>query len=1621
MRAARFLGMFLFLSATTLLSAPVVTVIKDAAGELIFDYTLADPLTYDSLGQPQLVDALADEAKALFYPLCFILPRGARITQAEGSGIAAPLRCVASSAGMVRSAYVAAVRLYPVSGPVGKALVCRQGRVTLRYQALLAKAATTAAADNPFAEKALAGLAANYATSLDRRSADASMAKAATSPYESAKIKFFADRDALYSLSFETIEALGFSAMAIDPVTLRLFSFEGEVPIYLETARKGYFAPGDRILFAGTFEKGTHGNHYPEHTFSKAYYLDWGSAPGLRAPLVNASPRYLDSDGTVHEFDPLYFTAEDRNIRTVSSFWRTIHVEKDENVLRLTSPESVFSSDANPADYEFAMDDYWLWKGMCEPASSLDFQLDATPATSGMARVRVRFLGYTHGPHSVKLYLNNSPLVRAGQAAAADPYIMTWSGQSPMTFESELSLAHLKLLNGGKNTLLVLLEANDCVFVNWIEADYDALPGVVDNRAQILTLDTSVITGRNSYRLSLKNALPGFEVWDIKGRRFTGLTSSSTGLELYDIVESPVTYLVAGNILAVRNPAQKVAAGLRNAGNGADLLIIARSDLVPGLAGFTAHKRAQGLAVYTAPLEAVYDQFGDGSVDPEAVKAFIKYAYESFSPKPFYLLLVGDASEGSDKLSPGRNLLPTFFTQINGWGIASSDSRFTTVSGDDLFPDLAVGRLPGKNIAEIARLLKKSMDAETASDPGPWKNDFLLIGGQEPVFTAANNRYQNSLLGRSFNVRRVDVDTLSPYFFPNNSETEVRNIFNSGAAFVSFYGHGGGSVWSDGKPAVLGHADALALVNAPRLPVVFSLTCLTASFETISFGLDEDLWPPLGETMVLSPQGGASAFYGASGHSFTSADYRLGLALAQATCDSALRRAGDIIFRAEQTLLSAYGTQYFPVVGQYNLLGDPSLRVQRPGRLSVTPARPVLAPGDTLTLYIVSDSLSSGSGTARVYHEDGALSFFQNFTLRGKQDTLRIPFKPGQSLAAATVRVFVWNGQRDEMGTAAFTLDDIAFTGVRPFRVTAAAETLSLEKCAMGDTVFIEAGVLLPAGSRPDTLYVAWAADTAYKDGSRSDTLVNLLPLTQIRPPDSVTPGLYRTASGIPVSVEDFGEVRGLTYCVTAAYTGPDSVHRLKRVYYHLPVAGPPDLAFLKNAKISMTLNGRAVVRTRFLNYGETDAPPFQVRMTAGSAPTVDLPYVQALGARTTDSLDIPLNTNGFFKVTVVLDAPNTVPELDKANNSASAVFGMNGAGFGRLDTLLYSPDSGVAIRPVRSTDTFEVIALTDPIDSLDSARIPVFPAHTGYALASLQRFYRPAGAPTLARYDFTLLGTGTTVPDSCLRLTYRYDSAAAASVVLPRLLDSLGFYEWVPGLGFWKWRVPDIDTLARTVSVTTGLGKRMAPGRCEDFTGPTVLASSAGRALSYQNYIPVNAAIDVQIQDGSAVDTGRVLLLLTGGEPLPRARYALGYAGGTGDVSVSFRPFRQGADSLYVVAWDVNGNRSDTAKFGYQLGAGLSVLSFANHPNPFGRKTIFAFTITDDADRVEMKIFTMAGRMVRRFTLQNVIGYVEVPWDATDDAGAVLSNGVYYLKLTVRNRDKTLEHIYKIAKAEGR
>ncbi len=342
-----------------------------------------------------------------------------------------------------------------------------------------------------------------------------------------------------------------------------------------------------------------------------------------------------------------------------------------------------------------------------------------------------------------------------------------------------------------------------------------------------------------------------------------------------------------------------------------DYLAIGPSDLIEPLQPLLDYHAAHGLTVAAVPDAAVYDQFGDGRVDPAAIQAFLRAA------KPKYVLLIGDASY--DPLGytapPEANRLPTLLVTTVFGGETGSDVGFAQL-GDDLKPILAVGRVPARTADQVKVFVDKTLAYLTAPKPGAWRQRVLAVAdGQDDNFKTEAQAFLDKF------APTYQTQLINPK--PNQPDANVPIVaaLNDGYALVGYFGHGSVTQW--GKDNLFTVKDSATLKNDGTLPVVLNFTCLAGLFThpTVQSLAETLLWQmdgatPAGAVAVLAP---TSLTLG-SDQSF------LSQALVNGFLANPTERLGDLVLKAWQAVpVDAPSAR--DVLQTFLLFGDPALQI----------------------------------------------------------------------------------------------------------------------------------------------------------------------------------------------------------------------------------------------------------------------------------------------------------------------------------------------------------------------------------------------------------------------------------------------------------------------------------------------------------------------------------------------------------------------------------------------------------------------------------------------------------------------------------------------------------------------
>ena len=799
------------------------------------------------------------------------------------------------STGFIRSQRVAQLRFHPFQyNPVsGELLHHRRIRVRLDFnaEAVRSRPAEIIPEEGWF-EEILRHTLLNYELARGWRIRPETRARGFTSAESQPGYKILVNEDGLYQVTYADLQAAGVEVESVDPRTFRLHNRGSEVPIYVTGEEDGSFDPSDYILFYG--QKAN-----TRYTDTNVYWLTYGAGEGKRM---------AEKDGTPGGTAPV-----------PDFFATTFHWEED-----------LYYHSSIPSGEE---GDHWFGGFVFaygSPASeSYTITLHNLFTTPYSVTIRGWLYGFSHfGPspdHHTRVYLNGHLIDDA-----------TWDGWRDYQFEQAIPSSYLL-----EATNVISLECPfdlssdvlyDFVFVDWFEIDYR---------------DTYVAEGDLLY---FDGDEPG--TWEF---RITGFTTDT--LEVYDITTptAPVRILNAvvesasetftlrfqDTITAEHRyialaPEQRksplsiekdVPSALRSTANGADYLIIAPAEFHAALLPLTARRAAQGFRTMVVDVQDVYDEFGYGLFDPAAIRDFLAYAYHNWTPPPpSYVLLVGDGNyDFKDNFGYGEpNYIPPYLAYVDPWmGETAADNRYVCVSGDDILPDMHLGRLPVKTVAETEAMVAKILAYEQSPSPGDWNRKVLFVADdadQAGDFAALSDALASHFLPSPYLSQTVYYKVTHPT--PEEARAAIIGAINEGRLLVNYIGHASPNFWAWEH---LFDLDALdSLTNSQALPLMVPMTCLEGYY--ILPSPPEKDRSSVGESIVRIQGRGAIASWSPTGLGVAMGHDFLNKGLFEALFSEDVTQLGPATTMAKLYLYNNTGG-HRELLDTYILFGDPALRL----------------------------------------------------------------------------------------------------------------------------------------------------------------------------------------------------------------------------------------------------------------------------------------------------------------------------------------------------------------------------------------------------------------------------------------------------------------------------------------------------------------------------------------------------------------------------------------------------------------------------------------------------------------------------------------------------------------------
>lgn len=552
-------------------------------------------------------------------------------------------------------------------------------------------------------------------------------------------------------------------------------------------------------------------------------------------------------------------------------------------------------------------EDSWFGANVYAP-DTLEMPLAGIQPNGGPGMLTVRVWSSNQSPanpdHHIRVSLNGVQL--------ADHY---WDGISLETLKMPFRAETLR--RQGNRLLLDVPgdtgAAGESIYLDWVKLEYQGELNL--NRGQLPFRSS----GAN---FRVVGAGEGALVFDISDPQepilflnpdlednvlsFAGNGSSSTYLALNprDAIRPTMSAVPQWDTL-IKSPDQ-----------GADYIAIVAdaTGFQDALEPLLEHRRRQNMRVVSVSLQQIYDEFGYGRQSPEAIRAFLEYAYNSWRPpRPQYVLLVGDASYDVNDYTGARNqnLLPSKLITTLFSGYVASDSWFTMFDSSDL-PTMAVGRFPAQNARQLRVMVDKVIAYENATST-TWLSRALMVADDEPRFDTSSDRLARDLSSAGYAPQKL-------YMTQNEDiHDAIISAMNHGVGIVNYVGHGGVDTWGD--EAVLRSEDATTLRNGNRLPIFTTFSCLNGVFNHPE--LDA-----LAESLLWTRGGGIVAAVAPSGRTYSAQQTPLASEFYRQLLSGESSTLGGALLGAKQ--LVAQGSEMSGMTHTFNILGDPALHIQLP-------------------------------------------------------------------------------------------------------------------------------------------------------------------------------------------------------------------------------------------------------------------------------------------------------------------------------------------------------------------------------------------------------------------------------------------------------------------------------------------------------------------------------------------------------------------------------------------------------------------------------------------------------------------------------------------------------------------
>lgn len=724
--------------------------------------------------------------------------------------------------------------------------------------------------------------------------------------------------DGIYEITYAALSSAGMVMSSVNPNTLEMM-YRGEPVAYQWVGdTNNTFDPGEALRFYGWAFDGPRSED--QYVTENVFWLWAGGAP-TRITTLPASAG-----------GPQPASFRDELTREPKRQYTGTLLDEDDWASFPNEPDAWYSE--------------YISKTNVTPATEVTRTIMLpNPAPSGAATLTVELLSTS----AVSPY--GDVMVSMGPGMT---YQITTTWLSPRNDNIELALDASALHDGENDVRLTFFNHRASRIIYFLNRFTVAYPRLfIASGDQLIFHGAS---GNQTYEIT------GFTddtplIWEVGNRlqpRFVpgGEIQVSGGPPFaytFDGSTESTTYIAAA-LPAVREPAsigQYVAPSLDVTG-GADWLAISYPAFAAPLQALAAHRSAPpfgGLRTAIVSIEDVVNQYGYGLPLPDAIRGYLAHALYNWSRPPQYVLLAGDATINPhhatcDGQNPAYNIcnywsdaqqpnyVPVHLLFKDRFqGQIPSDYPNVLLAGDDLLPDMAIGRLAVQSAAEVEAIVAKIVDYETGQlSPGTARKSivFLADNADSAGNFCADSTAVAGLLPDAYTATVIcQADASQDSVLAARAALSAAVNYPQGAAMLNYRGHGSVFAWGDNLINSNNETtySAVWLNNEPL--VILSMDCLDGNF---SFPAQ----PALSETFLALETVGSAAHWSSTGLGFTFEHFKLQSDFFKAAFGidmTPVIRIGDAINYAKvQYAGSLYDESE---LWSFTLQGDPAMNLWR--------------------------------------------------------------------------------------------------------------------------------------------------------------------------------------------------------------------------------------------------------------------------------------------------------------------------------------------------------------------------------------------------------------------------------------------------------------------------------------------------------------------------------------------------------------------------------------------------------------------------------------------------------------------------------------------------------------------